>query len=124
MANPNILGSTSVIGNNSLTALSTTSATSIMSNGSGSGKIYRITSLIAANVDGTDPYNVTINHYRAAALGGTAYAIVSTLVIPADSSVIILDKNSAVYVKEDQSIGATAGTADKIVITASWEEIT
>lgn len=123
MANPNILGSTSVIGNNSLTALSTTSATSIISNGASSGKIYRITSLIAANVDGTDAYEVTINHYSAAALGGTAYAIVSTLFIPADSAVIILDKNSAVYVKEDQSIGATAATADKIVITASWEEI-
>lgn len=123
MANPNILGSTSVVGNNKLQVLSTTSSTQIISNGSGSNKIFRITSLIAANVDGTTTYPVTINHYSAAALGGTAYAIVSTLNIPADSAVIILDKNSAIYVKEDQSIGATADTADKIVITASWEEI-
>jgi hypothetical protein len=35
----------------------------------------------------------------------------------------IIDKSSNIFVKEDQSIGATAGTADKIVITASWEEI-
>ena len=123
MANPNILGSTSVIGNNSLTSLSTTSATSIINNGSGSGKIFRVTSLIVANVDGEAAYPVTLNHYSAAALGGTAYAIVSTLNIPADSSVIIIDKSNTIFIKEDQSIGATADTADKLVVTASWEEI-
>lgn len=123
MANPNILGSTSVVGNNSLTALSTTSATSIINNGASSGKIFRVTSLIVANVDGTDPFEVTINHYSAAALGGTAYAIVSTIVVPADSSIIVVDKNSNIFVKEDQSIGAIASAADKLVVTASWEEI-
>jgi hypothetical protein len=27
------------------------------------------------------------------------------------------------YLKEDQSIGATAGTASDLVVTCSWEEI-
>lgn len=124
MANPNILGSTSVIGNNSLTSLSTTSATSIISNGSGSGKIFRVNSILVSNVDGADTYYVTLNLYSQAALGGTAYAIISTLNIPATSTIIIVDKNSPIYLKEDQSIGAIAEAADKIEVIASWEEIT
>jgi hypothetical protein len=56
-------------------------------------------------------------------IGGTAYEIASTVSVPADASVIIMDKNSSIYLKEDQSIGATAGTASKLIVVASWEEI-
>lgn len=123
MANPNIVNVTNIVGNNALVSLSTTSATEIVSNAVSSGKVYKINSLVVANVDGTNVYNVTVSVYSQDNIGGTAYPIVSTLNIPADSSVIIIDKNSGIYLKEDQSIGATADTASKLVVTASWEEI-
>jgi len=123
MANPNITAVTGIYGNTSTTALSSTSATSIVSNASASGKVYKINSLIVANVDGTNAADITINLYSAAALGGTATAIASTISVPADASLIIIDKTTAIYLLEDKSIGAIAGAANDLVVTCSWEEI-
>ena len=123
MANPNIVNVSAIYGNNSLTSLSTTNATSIVSNAASSGKVYKINSLIVANVDGTSAADITINVYSAAALGGTAYALASTVSVPADATLVVIDKNTSIYLKEDQSIGATAGTANDLVVVASWEEI-
>lgn len=123
MANPNIVNVAAIYGNTSTTALSSTSATSIVSNASGSGKVYRINSLVVANVDGTNAADITINIYSAAALGGTAFAVASTISVPADASLIIIDKTTGIYLLEDKSIGAIAGAANDLVVTCSWEEI-
>ena len=123
MANPNIVNVTNILGNNSLTALSTTNATSIINNAASSGKVYKVNSIVVANVDGSSAADVTISIYSQDDLGGTAYQIVSTLSVPADASVIVTDKSTGFYLKEDQSVGATAGTASDLVVTASWEEI-
>lgn len=123
MANPNIVAVTDIRGNNALVSLTTTNATLIVENTAGSNKVYKINSLVVANVDGAVGCDVTVSIYSEDNIGGTAYPIVSTLNVPADSSVIVIDKNSGIYLKEDQSIGATAGTASDLVVTASWEEI-
>ena len=123
MANPNIVNVTNIVGNNSLTALSTTNATSIINNAASSGKVYKVNSIVVANVDGSAAADVTISIYSEDDLGGTAYQVVSTLSVPADASVIVVDKSTGFYLKEDQSVGATAGTASDLVVTASWEEI-
>lgn len=123
MANPNIVNVTAIYGQTSTTSLTTTSATSIVSNASGSGKVYRINSLVVANVDGTSAADITINLYSAAALGGTATAIASTISVPADSTLIVIDKTTSMYLLEDKSIGAIASAANDLVVTASWEEI-
>jgi hypothetical protein len=123
MANPNIVNVTTIYGNSSSTALSTTSATSIVSNAAASGKVFKINSIVVANVDGTAAADITINVYSAAALGGTAYAIASTISVPADASLVVTDKTTSFYLLENQSIGAIAGAANDLVVTASWEEI-
>jgi hypothetical protein len=123
MANPNIVNVAAIYGNTSTTSLSSTSATSIVSNAASSGKVYRINSLVVANIDGTNAADITINLYSAAALGGTATAIASTISVPADATLIIIDKTTQIYLLEDKSIGATAGTASDLVVTCSWEEI-
>ena len=123
MANPNIVNVAAIYGNTSTTSLTTTSATSIVSNASASGKVYKINSIVVANVDGTSAADITINIYSAAALGGTATAIASTISVPADATLIVTDKTTSFYLLEDKSIGATAGTASDLVVTASWEEI-
>lgn len=123
MANPNIVNTASIVGNNSLTALSTTNATAIVNNPASSGKVYKINSIVVANVDGTNPADISINIYSQDDLGGTAYSLVSTIAVPADASLIVVDKTTAIYLKEDQSVGAVAGSANDLVVTASWEEI-
>lgn len=123
MANPNIVNVAAIYGNTSSTSLSTTSATSLVSNAASSGKIYKINSIVVANVDGTSAADITINLYSAAALGGTAFPIASTISVPADATLIVTDKTTAFYLLENQSIGATAGSASDLVVTASWEEL-
>jgi hypothetical protein len=123
MAAPNIVSVTTIIGNNSLTNVSTTSAFSIVNNPASSNKVYKINSIIVSNKDGTNPFAATINVYDQDDLGGNAYSIISTVDVPADASVVVMDKSSSIYLREDQSIGAIANVANKLFVIASWEEI-
>lgn len=123
MSNPNILNVTVINGNTSTTSLTTTAATSLVSNAAASGKVFKIDSIVVANTSASAA-NITINVYSAAALGGTAFPIASTISVPAYASLIVTDKTTAFYLLEDKSIGATAGTATALVVTASWEELT
>lgn len=126
MANPNILQAATVLGNTSSNLISSTAdpfATALINNAASSGKVYKVNTIIAANVDGSNNYDITIKIFSQDDLSGTGTAIASTVTVPADASVVIIDKNSSFYLLEDRSIGATAGTANKIVVTCSWEEI-
>ena len=121
MAVPNLANVTTITPANSQVYLTGTSATSLASNAASSGTVLKIESLVVSNNDATTAYVVTINTYSAAALGGTAYPIISTLSVPANSSVIVIDKTNTIYLNENQSLGATAGTANKINVNTSWE---
>jgi hypothetical protein len=123
MAAPNIVNVTSIIGKSAVIDLTSTSATSVLSNAASSGKVFKIESLIVANVDGTNAADITINYYTAAALGGTASQIVSTVSVPADSSLVVIDRNTSIYLEEDKSIGATAGSANDLKVIISYEDI-
>ena len=123
MAAPNIVNVTSIVGKTVTIALSTTNATSIISNAASSGKVLKVNSLFVANVDGTNACEVTVAVYSEDAIGGTAYAIASTIDIPADSTLVVLTKDEPIYLEEDMSIGVTAETANDLVIVASYEEI-
>lgn len=126
MANPNLVNVSAIYGNTSTTLLSTTAtpfATALISNASGSGKVYKVNSIVVANVNGTAAADITINIYSAASLGGTGTAIASTISVPADATLVVTDKNSTFYLLEDKSVGAVAGTANALVVTCSWEEI-
>jgi hypothetical protein len=123
MAAPNLVSPTTITGKSATVSLTTTSATSVLSNAASSGKVLKINSLYVANIDGTSNAEITINYYSAAALGGTATAICSTVAVPADATLVVIDKDAYIYVEEDRSIGATAGTASDLQIVVSYEEI-
>jgi hypothetical protein len=123
MAAPNIVNVATITGKTNVVDLTSTSATSVVSNAASSGKVFKINSLIVSNVDGTANADITINLYSAAALGGTATQICSTIAVPADSSLVVIDKTSGIYLEEDKSIGATAGSANDLKVICSYEEI-
>ena len=123
MAAPNIVNVSTIIGKSATVALSSTSATTLVSNAASSGKVFKINMIQVANVDGTDACDVTVDIHSAAAGGGTAYSLVSTISVPADASLVALDKNTATYLEEDRSITATAGTANDLEVIVSYEEI-
>jgi hypothetical protein len=126
MANPNIVNVTTILGNTSTNLISSTAdpfATALINNAASSNKVYKVNSIVVANVDGTANAEITIKIFSQDDLGGTGTAIASTIVVPADATLIVTDKTTSFYLLEDKSIGATASAANDLVVTCSWEEI-
>ena len=123
MAAPNIVNVSTITGKSATIALSTTSQTTLVSNAASSGKVFKINMIQVANVDGVNACDITVDVHSAASGGGTAYSIVSTVSVAGDSSLVALDKNTAIYLEEDRSITATAGTANDLEVIVSYEEI-
>ncbi len=131
MANPNIVNVTSILGTTTYYTPSGTSAVVLLPNAASSGTVFKINQIVAANVDGTNAVNATVSIYTNGAVaqgsapsGGTAYPIVSTVSVPANASLIVADKTTAIYLMEGTSISVTSGTASKITYSISYEVIT
>ena len=123
MSAPNIVNVSTITGKSFYLALSSTSATALVSNAASSGKVFKINMIQVANVDGTNACDVTVDYHTQDDIGGTAYSLVSTVSVPADASLVVLDKNTAMYLEEDRSISVTAGTANDLEVLVSYEEI-
>lgn len=123
MASPNIVNVSDIRGKTTYLTPADTNAAVLLANAASSGKVLKINSLVAANVDGTSAVNVIVAINTAADGSGTGYPIASTVDVPADASLIIVDKTNGFYLEEDKSIVVTSGSADDIVFTVSYEEI-
>ena len=130
MANPNIAALTTLTGNTTYYTPSGTTAVVLLTNAASSGQVFRINQIIAANVDGTNAVNATVSLYTNGAVaqgsapsGGTAYPIASTVSVPANASLIVSDKTTAIYLQENTCISVTSGTASKIAFSISYEVI-
>jgi len=123
MANPNIVSVATINANASAGNLSSTSETSVASNAASSGKVFKVGSLVVANTNGSAAATVTVTYHNAASLGGTSYPIASTISVPANSTLIIIDKTTSINLLENTSLGITAGTSNYLTFMASWDEI-
>ena len=123
MAAPNIVNVSTIYGKTNSVDLTTTNATSVVSNAASSGKVLKINTLVVSNVDGNSPYDITINLYSQASAGGTATQIASTISVPADATLVVIDKSTCIYLEENRSIGAIASSASKLKVVCSYEEI-
>lgn len=123
MAAPNLLNPNTITGKTAVVSLTTTNATAVVSNAASSGKVFKVNSLIVSNVDGTNAADISISYYSEDDIGGTATEIVSTVSVPADASLVVIEKASAIYLEEDRSIGATASAANDLKVVVSYEEI-
>lgn len=122
MAAPNLIGATTINGKTAGANLTTTSATTVLNNASGSGKCLKINTLNVSNY-GASSANVTVGYYSAANIGGTLFQIVGSVPVPAYSTLNVIDKTSQYYLEENTSLGATAGTANTLCVTCSYEDI-
>jgi hypothetical protein len=123
VANPNIVNVTNILGRTVVTNLTTTNATLVVENTAASGKVFKINSLYVSNVDGAAAADITISLFSEDNIGGTATQIVSTVTVPADATLIVISKDSSIYLEEDKSIGATASVANDLKVVCSFEEI-
>ena len=130
MAAPNVVNVSTIYGKTTYYTPSGTTAVVLLTNASGSGKLLKINQIICTNVNGSSAVNATVSLYTNGAVaqgsapsGGTAYPVISTVSVPANASLIAVDKATAIYLEEDKCIAITSGTANGITFSVSYEDI-
>ena len=119
MAAPNVVNVTSIYGKTTGLAL-TSSSQDVLT--CAADKLLKINSIIVANVDGTNADNVTVKWYNSD--NTTAFSIASTVAVPADSTLIVLGKDSPIYLEEGDKIQALGVAASgDLEIIVSYEEL-
>lgn len=119
MANPNIVGVTAIYGK--VTGASvTTSNTALVTNTSGSGKILKINNLTISNIDGTNACDISVDIYKNQT---TALYLASTITVPADASLVVISKDTSIYLEENDSIRVLASATVDLQAVCSYEEI-
>ena len=119
MAAPNLVNVTSILGKTKGAVLTTTDTTTILA--CGADKVLKINSIIVANVDGTNSADVTVYFYDSTATA--RYQIASTVAVPADSTLVVIGKDSPIYLEESDQIEASASAASDLDIIISYEEL-
>lgn len=120
MAAPNLVNVTAIYGKTVGAALTTSSA-DILTNSAGSGKVFKINSVYVANVDGSSSADATVTWYDAGST--TSYNLAKTISVPADATLVVVDKDAQIYLEEGDKISALASAAGDLEITISYEEI-
>jgi hypothetical protein len=118
MANPNIVGVTTISGKTAVQAVGLT-ATDIVANAAASGKILKINSLTVSNIDGTNAADVTVDFFRSS----VAYNIAKTVTVPADATLVVISKDTTIYLEEGDSIRVLASATGDLEAICSYEEI-
>ena len=123
MANPNIVGVTTIRGVTASFSLADTNAVTILNNAANSNKVFKVNTIIVANDDGTSAADITVTLFSQDDAGGTGTKIAHTIQVAADSTLVLIDKASSFYLVEDRSIQATASAGNDLDVTISYEEI-
>ena len=128
MAAPNIASLTTITGKTTYYTPTGVTAVVLLPNAAASGNVFKINQIVVANVDGTNAVDATVSIYTNGAVaqgsapsGGTAFPIASTISVPADASLIVVDKTTGLYLEEGVSISITSGTASKLTFSVSYE---
>ena len=117
MANPNIVSVTNIKGE--VAGASVTTAGVTMVSAVATDHVAKVNAIYVSNIDGTnsEPVNVIVNN------GTTDYKIVSTVTVPADSTIDVLSKS--VYLKETWSLKVSADANNgRLEAVVSWEDLT
>ena len=129
MANPNIVNVTSISGGNAAWALTNNITTTLFT--VNADYIVKINSLIVTNIHGTNAATVSveINGLTTTGLTGLALTgalssqvrIASTMNVPADDSLVLIDK--PIYLMEADVLRGGASAASVLELFASYEVI-
>ena len=128
MANPNIVNVTSIVGGNAAWALSTGVTTTLLT--VSADVLVKINSILAVNTHATNATALTldINGLGTGATGVTLAAnlttqvrIASTINVPADDVLVVIDK--PIYLMEGDVLRGGASAASCLELFASFEVI-
>jgi len=133
MANPNLVNAGTIRGQTayvipSSTAVSTAwtydGTTALTGLKPATNSVNKVNSIMVSNVTASAAtISVAISNNGTYA-SGTAYFIAYQISVPAGATLVVVDKTSAFYITENQSLGVTVGTASALHIVASFDVLT
>ena len=122
MANPNIVAVVSIFGMTTGITMSTTANTVLLVNATSSGKVFKIESVLAANITSAAT-NVVFGVNTSATGGGTSFEMAQNISVPSSATLSIIDKNNTFYLLENQSLVGSASVSSSIDLVISYEDI-
>ena len=131
MANPNIVNVTQIYGQTNYLTPANTSMLVLIANTSGSGNVFKVNQIVAANTTNAAA-NATVMLYTSGAVtsgnlavtsSSNAFAITSNISVPAYASLIVMDKTTATYLLEDKAILCQTSVNSAITFSVSYEQL-
>jgi len=119
MAAPNIVNVSSIYGRTTGGTLNTSTTTNYLQ--CPSNKVLKVNTIIISNIDGTNDASATCFFYDSSASSNRSLA--TTINVPADSTLIVLSKDTSIYLEEGDQIRAGASANSDLSIVISYEEL-
>lgn len=118
MAQPNIVNVTTIRGNTAVLNVSTVAA-NVVANPASSNRVLKINTLLISNMDGTNSADITASLFKV----GVEIKIGHTIAVPADSTLVMLSKDTSIYLEETDYIRLAASANGRLHAICSYEEI-
>ena len=118
MTIPNIVNVSSIYAKTHQVALGTDTTTALLTNAADSDDSYKINSIVIANIDGTNSATVTMGIVKS---GGSLISFATTIAVPADATLVLVDKNWGLYLEEGDAIQGGASATSDLTCTISYE---
>ena len=118
MAAPNIVNVAQIYGE-TVTGAIGTGLTAFLSNGSSSNYVYKVNTIMISNVDGSTDTTVRVAFVD----NGTTRYLAYDIDLIAKTTLIVLSKDQAVYLEENDNISASCTTSGDAQIIISYEKI-
>jgi hypothetical protein len=117
MAAPNIVNVTTIFGKTQYQQL-TTSMANVITNGATSGNVLKVNDVLVANYTTSSVQtNVVIGR------GSSVFYLAGNMSVPANSTLVVVAKDTAIYMEEGDYLQSNASTATAAQISCSYEVI-
>ena len=120
MANPNLVNVTSIYGkvdgHKLTTDVISDSGSAVIT--CGADQLYKINSIIVANVDGTNSVDIDVAVHLDS---DDRFYLAKTVALPADSTLVVVGKDSPIYLEENDQLEARASVASDAELVVSYE---
>ena len=117
MAAPNIVNVTTIYGKTQYQQVTTTMS-NVVTNGATSGNVIKVNDVLVANYTTSSiQTNVVIGR------GTSVYYLAGNMAVPANSTLVVVAKDSSLYMEEGDYLQANASSATAAQISCSYEVI-
>jgi hypothetical protein len=119
MAAPNLRNIATITAKTFQALLTTTLTTDLVTNSAASGKVFKIETIVVANVDTVNTSNLTLGIIKS---GGSVIKLANAVPVPGATTVYVLE-GTPIYLEEGDLIEGGASSASDLDITISYLEL-